>query len=421
MFSGRPFGYNCSPVSAFDTTAELIHIEEYFELIRIPGNLKHTCSKVGGLCFGDLKIIVARMSAELGGNEAMEGALETLSKDNMLEGGGGEKKKGNRRTLRMLTAHFLGQYGGDVGVEIHVDDAAEKLNTVRRRVYDIMAVFAEVGVVSKTGKSKYTWHGEKGAEKVVNGSKGMQSHMKGKNPSSLGGLTRGIMSHLANQPEQSHELDQVAIAVLGLDADVPNLKPKLRRAYDVASVLMALNIVTDSTSKYSHGNATSHAKPKRCLMWRGVDGIQDAIKEAKDMDFRLSQQHVQSLSETPLGHEYYPYMQRFFPMPFAGQGGTPVYATGGMNDLPADVSMHYQQYMPEYLPLPNMGDFASQQNQQGIQGMMPAHMLFPLDIKPDGSGQQYEPQQWMMQYFAAMGKDMAVPSDSKHPQQPQNS
>ncbi|WPT18220.1 E2F transcription factor-like E2FF [Picochlorum sp. SENEW3] len=366
------------------------------------------------------------MSEELKGNEEMEGALEVVMKELVPDDAG--KKKGRRQTLRMLTAHFLGQYGADVGVEIHVDDAAEKLDTVRRRVYDIMAVFAEVGVVSKAGKSKYTWHGQKGAEKVGNGGKGPSSHMKGKNPSSLGGLTRGIMSHLANQPEQSHELDQVAIAVLGLDADVPNLKPKLRRAYDVASVLIALNIVQDCTAKFPQEDNVSHAKPKRCLMWRGVHGIQDAIKEAKDMNFNLSQQHNQPLSEAAAGHEYYPYMQRFFPMPFPAQGGPPVFATTSMNDgtgreVPTDATMHYQQYMPDYLSLSAMSDFASQQNQQGLPNMMPGHMLFPIDIKSgsmsDASGQQYEPQQWMMQYFASMGKDMALPSDAKH--HPQNS
>lgn len=187
-----------------------------------------------------------------------------------------------KRSLKMLTSQFLGEYGRREGCVVHVEDASKKLNTSRRRMYDIMAVCAEIGLVSRAGKGQYTWHGEKHVASVVKGLSSGDGTID-TNVASLAGLTRGMVSYLVkNGRDKLVEVDSIAIKVLCLDAKLEGktLKSKLRRAYDVSNVLCALKMVRDDVVK--ERGATKH---KRCLMWKGVDEIKDAIREAEKIDF----------------------------------------------------------------------------------------------------------------------------------------
>jgi hypothetical protein len=192
-----------------------------------------------------------------------------------------------RRTLKMLTAQFLGEYGRLNGTKIHVDTAADRLNTVRRRMYDIMAVCMEIGLVSKSGKAQYTWQGEAAARKTVDAIVHNASNTKsvlfkdGKKPQSLRGLTRGMVAFMSQTRDGSFiEVDHVAMNVLNIDSRDSGVKHKLRRAYDVVSVLSALKMVVEGPAQANVG-----VKPKRCLSWKGVDGILSAIEEAEKIDF----------------------------------------------------------------------------------------------------------------------------------------
>ena len=192
-----------------------------------------------------------------------------------------------RRTLKMLTAQFLGEYGRQEGTKIHVDSAADRLNTVRRRMYDIMAVCMEIGLVSKSGKAQYIWQGEaaarKAVDKIIDNSLKTQSVLfkDGKKPQSLRGLTRGMIAFLSQTQSGSFiEVDHVAMNVLNIDACGSTVKHKLRRAYDVVSVLSALKMVVEAPAQAQIG-----VKPKRCLSWKGVEGILPAIEEAEKIDF----------------------------------------------------------------------------------------------------------------------------------------
>lgn len=199
--------------------------------------------------------------------------------------GNGTSKYMNRRSLKMLTSQFLGEYGRQIGTIIHVDAASEKLRTVRRRMYDIMAVCVEIGLVSRAGKGRYKWLGDRHVEKALDelSSSKMIEEQSKKNASSLGGLTRGMVSFLIQcGPNKLVEVDHIAMKVLGLDdtESTKTLKPKLRRAYDVSSVLCALKMTRDDLVK--DRQATKH---KRCLMWKGCAEIGRAIEEAEKIDF----------------------------------------------------------------------------------------------------------------------------------------
>lgn len=187
-----------------------------------------------------------------------------------------------KRSLKMLTSQFLGEYGRKEGCILHVEEASKTLNTSRRRLYDIMAVCAEIGLVSRAGKGQYMWHGDKHVDKAVRALSDANG-TPDKNVASLAGLTRGMVSYLVHAgPEKLVEVDSIAIKVLGLDETLKakSLKTKLRRAYDVSSVLCALKMVRDDMVK-----ERETAKHKRCLMWKGTKEISHAIQEAEKIDF----------------------------------------------------------------------------------------------------------------------------------------
>ena len=195
---------------------------------------------------------------------------------------GNMKKMMQKRSLKMLTSQFLGEYGRNKGCVVHMEDASKKLNTSRRRMYDIMAVCGEIGLVSRVGKGQYMWHGDKYVAAVVSGLSSNDGTTD-KNVASLAGLTRAMVSYLLQiGPGELVEVDCIAIKVLGLDGKLEGktLKSKLRRAYDVASVLCALKMVRDDVGKERQAT-----KQKRCLIWKGVDEIRDAIREAEMIDF----------------------------------------------------------------------------------------------------------------------------------------
>lgn len=193
-----------------------------------------------------------------------------------------QKQLLQKRSLKMLTSQFLGEYGRKEGCIVHVEEASKTLNTSRRRLYDIMAVCAEIGLVSRAGKGQYMWHGDKHVDKAVRALSDAHG-TPDKDVASLAGLTRGMVSYLVQAgPEKLVEVDCIAIKVLGLDETLQakSLKTKLRRAYDVSSVLCALKMVRDDMVK-----ERETAKHKRCLMWKGTKEISHAIQEAEKIDF----------------------------------------------------------------------------------------------------------------------------------------
>lgn len=193
-----------------------------------------------------------------------------------------QKQLLQKRSLKMLTSQFLGEYGRKEGCIVHVEEASKTLNTSRRRLYDIMAVCAEIGLVSRAGKGQYMWHGDKHVDKAVRALSDANG-TPDKDVASLAGLTRGMVSYLVQAgPEKLVEVDCIAIKVLGLDETLKakSLKTKLRRAYDVSSVLCALKMVRDDMVK-----ERNTAKHKRCLMWKGTKEISHAIQEAEKIDF----------------------------------------------------------------------------------------------------------------------------------------
>ncbi|CDF36702.1 unnamed protein product [Chondrus crispus] len=187
----------------------------------------------------------------------------------------------------ILYYRFVAAYGqSSSSQEICLDAAAVSLGVERRRIYDIVNVLESVGIVIRKAKNCYLWKGfhqihskladlnqkasrlsltenaipslsQSSADRSLSGSapssletdNGLEPQKRvrttgGRKEKSLGVLSQRFVQLFLLAGERPVSLDQAAIQLLGRSPHASKLlKTKVRRLYDIANILLSLNLV----------------------------------------------------------------------------------------------------------------------------------------------------------------------------------
>ncbi|KAI4351528.1 hypothetical protein L6164_005888 [Bauhinia variegata] len=200
------------------------------------------------------------------------------------------------KSLGLITSNFLKLYDcHGIGI-IGLDDAAKQLGVQRRRMYDVVNILESVGIVSRKAKNQYSWKGFKAipqaleelkaegmkeksdatSQKVLcnreNGACSSQENDNEDNPFassniecrrerssfSLAHLTENFIKHLLCSDVDFVLLEEAAKIMPG-DSQNPT---KVRRLYDIANVLSAINLI----------EKTNHPENRKtAYRWLGPD------------------------------------------------------------------------------------------------------------------------------------------------------
>lgn len=182
---------------------------------------------------------------------------------------------------------FIKLYGNHTNEEFFIDEVAEVLNVERRRIYDIVNVLESIGIVVKKKRNHYKWQGVdripftlialKVSSQVENELRqqststmeaveslscssdedslssrkdeelgretGLLRHRNDQNDKFLGVLTQRFIKLFLESNERIVSFQEITRSLLGeQDKDVKS-KTGVRRLYDIANILSALQLI----------------------------------------------------------------------------------------------------------------------------------------------------------------------------------
>lgn len=186
-------------------------------------------------------------------------------------------KKYNRKekSLGELCKKFIYLYGSKNYCIIALDECTYTLGVERRRIYDIINILESFNVLSRLAKNQYEW---RGIYQIANSIQRMRQSCsddfaaspmkKRKKKKSLGILCESFIKQFLNW-RTTISLEQAARRISDSHIDESKLKTKVRRLYDIANVLAALNLI----------EKTSLETRKPAFKWVGEEGLQIFIEE----------------------------------------------------------------------------------------------------------------------------------------------
>lgn len=187
-------------------------------------------------------------------------------------------KKYNRKekSLGELCKKFIYLYGSKNYCIIALDECTYTLGVERRRIYDIINILESFNVLSRLAKNQYEW---RGIGQIKNSIQRMRQindednaaapmKMKKKKKKSLGILCESFIKQFLNW-RTTISLEQAARRISDNHIDESKLKTKVRRLYDIANVLAALNLI----------EKTSLETRKPAFKWVGEEGLEVFIEE----------------------------------------------------------------------------------------------------------------------------------------------
>jgi len=191
------------------------------------------------------------------------------------------------KSLSLLCENFIKLYGNHSNEEFFVDQVARLLNVGRRRIYDIVNVLESIGIVVKKKRNHYTWQGvdripftlialkvsnevgnvlKQPSSYTVNtvespssssdecsmssqkdedseGETQLSPHQNDQNDKVLGVLTQRFIKLFLESNESVISFQEIIRLLLGeQDKDVKS-KTGIRRLYDIANILSALQLI----------------------------------------------------------------------------------------------------------------------------------------------------------------------------------
>ncbi|XP_057482590.1 E2F transcription factor-like E2FF isoform X2 [Actinidia eriantha] len=196
------------------------------------------------------------------------------------------------KSLGVLCTNFLKLYDRDDVDSIGLDDAANRLDVERRRIYDIVNILESVGVLSKKAKNQYSWKGfgaipralDKLKEEALRENSSTSSCYHSETVSSenhYGGPSNSqtdrqdkpsVSSKVDNRKEKSLRLLaqnfiklflSSKVHLISLDDATKALLAKSRRLYDIANVFSSMDLI----------EKTQHPESKKpAFRWLGLTG-----------------------------------------------------------------------------------------------------------------------------------------------------
>ncbi|CAI2364473.1 unnamed protein product [Moneuplotes crassus] len=185
-------------------------------------------------------------------------------------------KRYNRKekSLGELCKKFIYLYGAKQYCIIALDECTFTLGVERRRIYDIINILESFNVLSRLAKNKYEWRGIDQIENSIRRMRGCSLDdltappVKRRKKKSLGILCESFIKQFLTWRE-TISLDQAARRISDDQIDESKLKTKVRRLYDIANVLAALNLI----------EKTSLETRKPAFKWVGETGLRTFISE----------------------------------------------------------------------------------------------------------------------------------------------
>ncbi|XXG56173.1 hypothetical protein AAC387_Pa03g3658 [Persea americana] len=194
------------------------------------------------------------------------------------------------KSLGLLCSNFINMYNREGVKFIELDEAASQLGVERRRIYDIVNILESVGVMSRKAKNQYSWKGFDGIphsfeqlkDEALRGKFGSGiegSNMLKENPreKSLGLLTQNFLKLFLTMNVNMISHDEAANFLFGDIHGLTQVKKKVKRLYDIANVLAAMNLIEKTYQ-------TESRKP--VYKWLGFKGrsVNDAVFSSRPPD-----------------------------------------------------------------------------------------------------------------------------------------
>ncbi|GJD06091.1 E2F transcription factor-like E2FE [Galdieria sulphuraria] len=198
------------------------------------------------------------------------------------------------KSLSLLCENFIKLYGNHSNEEFFVDEVAEILHVERRRIYDIVNVLESLGIVVKKKRNHYKWQGVdripftlialKVSSEVENDVKqqntstmeavesltcssdecslssqknddaeresGLLRHRSDQNDKFLGVLTQRFIKLFLESSESIISFQEITRLLLGEQDKDMKSKTGIRRLYDIANILSALQLI-QKTQKWN--------------------------------------------------------------------------------------------------------------------------------------------------------------------------
>lgn len=188
----------------------------------------------------------------------------------------GKKYNRKEKSLGELCKKFIYLYGSQDYCIIALDECTHTLGVERRRIYDIINILESFNVLSRLAKNQYEWRGVSQIQVSISKMRTVDDNdefqaatsKRKKKKKSLGILCESfIKQFLTWRPKIS--LEQAARRISDNQIEDSKLKTKVRRLYDIANVLAALNLI----------RKTSLETRKPAFEWIGEEGLEHFIEE----------------------------------------------------------------------------------------------------------------------------------------------
>lgn len=187
----------------------------------------------------------------------------------------GKKYNRKEKSLGELCKKFIYLYGSQKYCIIALDEWTYTLGVERRRIYDIINILESFNVLSRLAKNQYEWRGVSQIKNSIDRMKDSSSDefassplKKRKKKKSLGILWESFICQFLKW-RSTISLEQAARRISDNHIDESKLKTKVRRLYDIANVLAALNLI----------EKTSLDTRKPAFKWVGEVGLHRFIHE----------------------------------------------------------------------------------------------------------------------------------------------
>ncbi|GJQ08767.1 hypothetical protein GpartN1_g558.t1 [Galdieria partita] len=240
------------------------------------------------------------------------------------------------KSLSLLCENFIKLYGNHSNEEFFVDEVAEILHVERRRIYDIVNVLESLGIVVKKKRNHYKWQGVdripftlialKVSSEVENDVKqqntstieavdsltcssdegslssqkdddseretGLVRHRNDQNDKFLGVLTQRFIKLFLESSESVISFQEIIRLLLGEQDKDMKSKTGIRRLYDIANILSALQLI-QKTQKWNGEMAYEWLLSEIAYLhiFRSTKLHEEKINVSRKRDLSLSKQH----------------------------------------------------------------------------------------------------------------------------------